>query len=312
MGTSTLILLGLGACSGGKGVDTDTGQPSELEVELLDAQLAALDFAWAVQSRPLLSGDSGVLDWSGLSQDARGVAIDPLMDVHRVVLVQFQDLSLEEVLPMLVSGTLSQQAVTLQVDCSSTEGRCALSEFRFEAGHPIDLNATFLEGSGTWLAWLVDEDGGEPRALLAVEPSDEGAAEQSWLDTDSSLSVVGWTEPSASVVLPLDGDALIGWSQLTRSSQGGTLSPLRLDQAVLARTGESADMSEVLLDLASQSEQVWTASLSGRQSLELQGFTDPTGAAFSGFDGEGRWWLALSCSSCAGSQPSALFALSPQ
>lgn len=312
MGTTFLFMSMVLACEGGKGQDTDPGTTSAQEVVLDDTDLAALDFAWSVQSRPLMSGDEGVLDWSGLSADARGVAMEPATDVRRIVLVQFQTLGLDEILPMLATGELSQQSVTLQVDCSSKEGRCALSEFRFEAGHPIDLGKTFLEGSGTWLAWVVDQDAGEPRALLQVEPNDSGPPEAVWTDEDSDLSIVGWTEPTASVVLPADGAAIIRWSELSRNSQGGSLSPLRLDQGVLARVADGADMSSVLLDLPGRAEQSYAASLSGVQSLSLDAFTDSGGAAFAGFEGEGQWWLALSCSTCAGSQPAALFAIEPQ
>lgn len=303
-----MLLHLLMACTGGK--DPDTGTPTGSErVVLQDQDLVSFRFAWTVRTHALVRGAAGTLDWSGLTRDARGIALDPRTEVSQVELVRLRDVDLDEALLLLASGTLSQQQVDLEVDCSSPDARCALSEFRFEAGHPIDLEAEFEVGSGPWMAWLIDLDAGEPRAMLALEPSEGGPSEVAWSDEDSALGVQDWSEPGEG--LDLAGADELSWKELSQSSQGASLSPLRIDRVVLARVDEGTAVEEAVLDLPSRAAQSFQASVSGGQQIALASLLDSSGAAFDGVSGAGSWWLALSCSTCAAPQPAAVFRVQP-
>lgn len=307
-GTRRGVSLALGLCllpACRTPVGDDTAAPAQVVLD--DAHLATFSLSYAVASAPLVAGGDGRIDWSGLALDTHGRPVDPAQDVSGLVLVRLSDVSVQDTLADLARGALSQQTISLQVSCAATTTSCQVSGLGYDSGHPIDMAAVFVEGSGPWLAWLDPVQDNEPMALLELVPTVDGP------DTaplSGQAGVLGLSSLQAAAPVELGAGASLDWSGLTRTSQGVALQPQRLDRVLLARVSESTSDEDRVLRLAEAAEETWQGEVDGGMQIGLEDLRDPQGAPFGGaLTGEGDWLLSLSCSTCTAPQPAVLVAV---
>jgi hypothetical protein len=293
----TVALAALGAACAPGPLTVDTSAIIDLTVRLHDEQGAPVRSELEVLLQPVRAGGDVMVDWSKLRHDVWGRPLDPLLDTHRVRLIHLR-LSLEAALEGLASGTIPQNAVDLQVGCTSDEASCAFSEFVFAAGHPVDLIDHFQPGDGCWLLSVQHDVSGADAAFLALLPVPDAELTVASIDDGSSAR---WVDVDLralpTVELPSDGHPVLDWRDLTTSSTGGHLEPSQLVLLGVAHLPDSSldDGSVALLSIGEIADRRWYAETAGRSSVPLSELIDADSGA-PGFPlvlAPGTWLLTL-------------------
>ncbi len=243
------------------------------------------------------------LDWSTLTRDIRGGALDARADIDEARLLAFRNLEPAEIAEGLAHDTLNQADVTLYVTCTPTDASCMLSDFGMFGNH-LDIQQYFLEGNGTWLLALGRH--GEPGAdaLLFLDADEASAADSaSVTDSTSALSVdvdLGALTPV--VVPPDDRDLLFDWSGLTQTGLGDPIAFGSIDTLRVARFRESpAELESDVFGLEARAEESWTLPVEGWTSASLSDLSGDS--LFGGIDASSTWLLSLECRLCANPAP---------
>ena len=249
------------------------------------------------------------LDWSGLTQDIQGHAVDE--GITQVDLVLFRDLSWTEILDGLTEDSLTQAEVGLYVECEPSGASCCLDEFEI-FGSSEAISEQFKEGSGNWLFSLTTEGVHGSRTLACLEPMD---------DSETVLVEVG--DDSASLELDVDLGAgqpvlvstspelELDWSGLSIDGLGNELTHDRIDRVELASYELPAqELGEQFFDLRELATGSWALDISGRTSVKLSELEGDS--AFLGVDADSTWLAVLWCSSCENPVPKAVFVLEPE
>lgn len=248
------------------------------------------------------------VDWSGLTEDLLGHAVDPVREVAYVWMIQFPNRTEEELVDLLVSDELLQEDIgaIVQFDNDAGVTSATLSEFVFPPSAPIDPETDFTDGSGTWIL-RATTGFMETRMLSFVRPSDTAANTTLTLASDSADLMF---DADLSSLTPYAFDAELGtytvdWSGLTGHAGGGDIDLSRIDQLMVARYDalSVADLEVQFLDIELIASAMYTADVYGLTSAELGAATDEAGTAFASFGTDSRWLLALRCTMCANPSP---------
>ena len=300
----SLVLVGC-ALFGGSKAD-DTASPYLLVLE--DAH--NYRFEQAFETTPVAVQDCPedlTIDWSGVTTDLVGRAVDPSADIDKIILASLVADDADQVLQDIATESLSQSSFVGAVEYEPSGGETAapLSEFSFN-GVPIDVPTricvvhehTFLLGATTGLY--------DYRMFAFIEPTpDEPSTSVAF---DSSLTTMELTVDlgrGGVILVPSQEPVFVDWSGLSTDGRGNSLSLTNLDRLQIGRFDLTVSELEAgFVDLESQALELYTAAtVYDSSSLDLSQAVDASGASFAGFTDEGLWLLGLFCTTCASSPP---------
>lgn len=278
--------------------------PAPAEPCTLCALTDANNYSWSgaleVQQWQLQAGADVQLSWPQLTHDLYGGALDPAEDVERVALLAMPQLSPAEVTEGLASDKLLASDAALIVFCEPDGTRCPLSDFEL-FGSDLDVEAYFVEDTGTWVAALLTADDTIASVGFLLPEADSLLTEVEFTDDTSTLTVAVDLESLTPVLVPADQSFVVDWSGLTHDGLGNDLSIDTIDRLLVGRLDGSPDSLEAeVYDLDNTADPVWTLDVSG-SSADLGALVGET--AFGGIDGEGSWVLALYCTACLNPAP---------
>lgn len=288
-----LPLLALAACA-----DVPAPEPCTA-CALTDANNFTYTADLSADVLPARALSDVTVEWSALTRDLQGHALDPLHDLATARLVAFRDLTPDEVAAGLAAETLFQSEVTLYVTCAPEDAACALTDFGI-LGSALDVSEYFAEDAATWLLALARPDEPGAAAIAFLEPTPAGPATVS-LDGPGRLDVQVDFRSLDPVHVPADDPhVLLSWDTLTRDGLGNPLALGSVDGVALARFDAPLDELEGrVFDLLAGPE-VWTAATSER-AVDLSTLEGPR--PFPGVDADGTWLFALTCASCTNPTP---------
>lgn len=256
----------------------------------------------SAQSVTVASRTDLVVDWTGLTTDLQGRAMDPTTEID-IFTIAILSLSQEETLAALADDDLRQSDITAYATLVPEDGvtTASLSSFDFLGNAVIpDLDVT--EGRGTWL--LSASTTGVPgaRMLTFFEPVDGGPVEPITLDSDSA-SLAYDVELEALTEVSLEGE-VVEWSDLTLDMRGLPIRLSDIDRLDLGWYEEDLTALEAdFLGLEELVDVLYTTQLSATIDQDLTLLTDGAGGAFTGVTDEGTWLLALRCMACSNPAP---------
>jgi hypothetical protein len=296
-------------------------EPAEIDhVAVTDTDNASLRIGLAIETQQLAAQTDDILDWSALSTSLWS-SLEPQTTVDdSASLRHFPSMSLEDLTQGIADNSISQTDLGLDVSCSSEGLSCPLSKFSFDEGHAIDVVSLFTEGEGSWLVTIRKAGSTEAMAYLALEPSTHTGNTLATVTDDSSQGeIYGELSAQGPLQVPADGDGLLDWSALTRTTRDQTLHLHKLDRLELSFVpGVQADSSIADLDdLWAQASETWFADIAGSTSFPLPELRDSVSGepGFPGFEDAGtdagRWVLSLWATSTGDPAPAFLALLDP-
>jgi hypothetical protein len=262
------------------------------------------DFTSTISSQSLAvaSRTDLVVDWTGLTQDLQGRAMDPATEID-IFTIAILALNQEDTLAALADDDLRQSDITAYATLNPEEGvtTAMLSDFDFLGNRVIpDIDVT--AGRGTWL--LSASTTGVPgaRMLMFFDPVDGGPEVPIALSSDSA-SLAYDVELEALEEVSLDG-ALVEWSDLTVDMRGLPIRLSDIDRLDLGWYAEDLTGLEAdFLGLEDLVDDLYTTPLNATIDQDLSVLTNSAGETFGGVTNEGTWLLALRCMACSNPAP---------
>ncbi len=255
--------------------------------------------------------------WDQLLQDIQCHDLDAAQDIDWLSLVRFGHLSQEEVEQKLNDDNLlqSDQSGYVEYENEDASTCVSLSDFSF-MGTPVDVPAEYNSELGTFMVLLSTGDviGVGTRMLLFLEPTPK--SKNTAVEMPDGCGVLDFSADLQSlepVVVPREEPWSLDWWNLTTNGLGNAMEHENIDGLMLGfYEGMSAqDLQEQFLDLQLITDQIWTMDIDGGATAELSE-ADNNGSAFTGFEGNGTWVLAMTCSRCANPAPLFLTLLEPE
>lgn len=288
----------------------DSGDPIPPEVALAieDAHVApiALDFHLAQVEAP--EAADSVLDWTAITTDQRGRSVTG-EDLAALTLQLVPALTPDELAEAVPRGLLRPGDIaTIAQSMGPPEPRSRpLSTFTM-GSEWFDPTEAFRADAGTWLLTFTSPNGTDQ--VWTVLTPVVGAGTPVRMSAPAPTQVSADFEAAAPLAL---GDATsLDWSGLTLDGRGG---PLDTDQLELARVSRFdrplSELGPLVADLDALASESWSASISGRTSVELAALLDADDAAWPGPDDESTWLLSLGCRACGALVPPVLVAVVP-
>jgi hypothetical protein len=267
-------------------------------------------------------------DWSELTQDFFGRALDPLVDINMVMI------SLWEQTPDQIEASIAKD----ELERSANEGAIMtypdgsftsqnLLSFgvlgnplpdadeiwsRFDTNHPDfeypQDQYTFLltANTGTTI--------GKDSRMLALFNLDPASTTTMLSLTDDS-AVLDFTvdlEQAEPVVVPAGQPSLtIDWAEMTVNALGNEYLPAQITEAVVAHfaTTSLVELEEEFVNLEDLAVGWWAGEITSGTSVDLATLGDGT---FPGIDENGTWLVALFCTiGCDNPAPWSITILSP-
>lgn len=241
---------------------------------------------------------------------------DPLLDIDNVGVARFPTKTEPEIEAALSANTLQMADVTGYIEYRTENATtCAnLADFSF-FGTPIDVATEYTEAGGTYMLLLTEgtTPGVGARMLTFLDPTGSSSTTRvdvqdgcGLLDLDADLTSLAPTPIKA------DGPWDIDWSGLTVDGQGGEIPLTDVDGVLLGfyEGMTAADLEAQLLDLEYIATRLYTAPVESGTTADLALASGDAGT-FAGFEGDGTWLLALTCSRCYNPAPLFLTVLDP-
>lgn len=291
-------LLGVGCAT----LDEQPVAPCN-ECSLSDGQNFRYEVTLDIGHTTLAELENSLVEWPSLGTDYRGNPFDGRTGGNEAWLVGFRDTAPDAVRDGLVHDDLAQAAMTVYSTCATEDAGCLLGEFGM-GGNVLGLDGYFAEGSGTWLAVVVDDASGQAASMMFLDPSSAGdETTASFQDGTSTLDLdVNFRDQEAVRVPAGDPEITLDWSGVSRNGLNDAFVPEQVDELLLGRFEYSRDELEGhVWDLETLADPLWSVPVdaSGFATLdEAEG-----DAPFEGIDAEGTWLFALRCSRCLNPAP---------
>jgi hypothetical protein len=281
--------------------------PFDGAIVLTDANNYGYTSAIDIGSVDIPVGSDVAIDWSLLTADLLGDALDPAADITDLTLISFPDLSQEAVEAAVAADVLLQSDVGL-LALLDTDGRtrAALSDFTVGLSTPLVPDQHVTDTSASWLlratTGVLDT-----RMVTFVRPVTDGGsttvtlgADSARLDFEVELSELTAVEVPASVA----EDWTVEWPDVTVRGNGADFDPVGVDQLQLARLDEPIEDVEADFVHADQrADRLYTVSADAGTRVTLGDAVDAAGAPFLAFGSGELWMLALRCTTCANPAP---------
>lgn len=318
-----MLLLLLSACPGAKDDSAAPAECTEGPISIGDTNnfsySGRLDIpSFTTMDGPTLgaTGSDITICWDQTTEDLQCHPIDPAVDIDNLGLARFGSLTQDDVEASLAENQLNQSAVTGYLERPTTDGEtcAALSEFTF-FGTQVDLADEYTVDGGTYLLTLTTGDepgvGARMLAFLAPDPTSTNLE----VDIPGGCDLLDFTvelETQAPLRPCLAGPWTFDWSGLTVDGFGNAADLGDIDGALLGfYEGKSlADIEATFLDIEIAATRLYRGTVDGTTSVDLATLSDGT-STFSGFEGEGTWLFALTCSRCPNPAPILLAVVEP-
>ena len=278
------------------------------EIVLTDDQNFSFSSDIAAASIPVPAQADSPVDWSALTMDLLGSAVEPSADVGSVSIVRFGELTEEEVIDGINNESLKQSDLTGFVSYTPQGGEtdAMLSEFSV-SGTFVDVDKEITVDGGTYLISLEDQ-AGSYMTFTFFDPTADAPDATIVVDDESAvLSYEADLDAGSAIVLPKAESYILTWSQLTTTASGNPIILSNIDTLMLARyTAEVATLEADFLQLEALADELYVVDVAGLGSLDLATVTD-----FGGFTGDGTWLVALRCGSCVNPSPPFLGLFAP-
>lgn len=256
-----------------------------------------------------------LIDFTQLDTDLLGnpFSESELADLELLV---FPSMSIGQIADGLYYDDLDQTAISVLLTAPATVGPVRLSSFGI-GGRIVALDLVFAEGTGIWLVRLNTPERDGPLAYLALEASGSATSDVvQWTDAMSEMSGSADLGSADPVPVVVDEDQTFDWSGLTEDAFGGQIANVRIDRASLLHVDASvSEVEDAWTDLFALAPDVWTADVSGRETVSLSEFVGTLGAGvgapFEGLNDTGTWILTLGCA-CQNPIAKAAFVLKPE
>lgn len=290
------------------------GCPKETLIVFQDDQNYVFTSEISATYDVITSGEDTTVDWSGLTHDLLGNAMDPATDLSRIQIAQFPELDQTAVLAGINDDNLlmSDVAGAMEYAPVAHETDARLTDFSL-LGTYMDPATMVVEGGGTYLvAGITGES--QFRMFHFFRPVVDAAAAPVTLTSQSaSLTYTVDLEGGAPIELTTGGRTRVDWSALTLGPSGQPIDLPDIDTLTVARYDEAlAELELDFLHVDALAEQTWSHDVEGWGDWYLDELEDADGASFDGFQDDGTWLIALRCSTCLNPAPPFLGVITPR
>lgn len=311
---ASLCSLPLALACGDKGGD-DSGTPPPVgtpDLVYTDAHNYSYLASLEVDSVDLQEGADIRIDWSALTTDLRGRAVDPA-SIDEVALVAF-NLEQAEVLASINDNSLAQSAIRDYRLFQNEEGVTSATFSQFSIlGNDFVPAEDFIVHEGatwTWSVTLWDEADGRKDILsnIFVVPSpSSGQTEVAITDTTASLAFTVDLH-SAAPLVSVAGAAgyTFDWSAATVEASGQEFDSAKGDRLLIGHVAGAtvADVEANILTVLDTADELYRMDSYGVTSADLTLATErTTGQAFTGFTDDGVWLIGIECTTCTSPVP---------
>jgi hypothetical protein len=263
-------------------------------------------------------------DWSRVTSDFSGHAVDPRGDVDMVSLIVWK-LSAQELAVKLNADDLSQsdfEAIAMiYTENALTEGELfELTSFGAEIDEAVlldYLDPDILEPAThayTVMA-VTGKTPGKGTRMIHSFRLDEGSANTHIeLHSDSaSLEYEVDMSRLTPVTVPRgEADITIDWSGMMENSLGAEFDPMSITEVVVARYSMGVSELEArFLDIELIADELYRGEVDSGASFSLASATSESGDAFRGIDDSGTWLVGLMCGACTNPAPWFITVLQP-
>ena len=320
---------GGGSSSGGRGTGGSAGSGTGGVTACSDAIVASpvnnYSFSSILSFQTItVQPDRGLhFDWSGLTKDLLGHAVDPLTDVDGVDLAVW-DLTPEELATKLRGDSLQAADISAIMWFYPEHSYTEASLFEFGAPGPLSPEEILVyfdadsfapdEHTYTVMPRTGFEMGAGHRMIQAFT-LDPASANTLVEVTNTSTRVefkVDLESHRRTVISPGRGDITIDWTDLEVTAAGDPFDPYAISEVVVARYDESvAELEDRFFDLELIAEDIWRGEITSGTTAALSSLTNAAGEPFAGIDGNGAWFVALRCGYCRNPAPWYLSVLTP-
>lgn len=309
----TLLLLALVGCPGPK----DSGEPCVTTLTLSDANNYAFAGTLDIPSFETVEARDIEICWDEMVEDLQCHALDPLTDVANVGLVRFGTLGQDEVEVGLAQNDLQQADMTGYVEARPDGSTCVSLDDMSFFGTPLDVASEYTDAGGTYLL-IVSETttpGVGARMLAFLDPS--ATSDVTHVDLPSGCGMLDFTV-ELDALEPVGACATgaswpVDWGGISMDGQGNEIADNAIDGVLLGfyEGWATADLEANILDLELSATRLYTVPVTEGHTADLAQATDGTDT-FAGFEGDGAWVLALTCSRCYNPAPPFVTILTPE
>jgi hypothetical protein len=270
-----------------------------------------------------------VFDWSQLTVDFFGKAVNPTTDINTV------SVSLWNLTPPQIEEALKVDNLPLTSNSGvitnfpdGTYTHIDLLNFN-ELGQPLPVDQLWSRFDVTTPNYQYPQDQ-YTFLVMAQSGADVGKQPHSIalfnLDTNSTTTQLNLTNDSTKLSYSVDlwkGHPMlvptgvpavtIDWSQMTTNCLGNYYDGSQITEAAVAHYANKslADLQSEFLNLEDIADGWWSSDSLGGRTVDLSTLTDKNGATFPGIDDNGVWMAALFCGNCNNPAPWSITILEP-
>lgn len=323
--TLAALLLAAGCGSGARSsppaIKSAACADPTASVVITDATNYTLSNDFTIQVSRLKDNTDLVFDWSGVTRDFFGKAVDPAADID-TFLISLWALTPAKIRAALKADDLpltsNSGVITTFPDGTYTSQHLLGFD---ELGNPLpadqlwsrfntaDPGFVYPQDQYTFLAMASSgtEVGKGPR-MLAMFNIDPTASDTSLLMTNDSTKLSYSVDllRGAPVQVPAGLSALtLDWSQMTKNAIGNPYNYYQITSAAVAHfpAKSVAELEPQFLALEDIADGWWSGEVLSGASIDLGTLMDKNGAAFPGIGGDGVWMAALFCTNCNNPAP---------
>jgi hypothetical protein len=315
------IVAPLAASCGGGTSNSDGGGTGPVgNVVMRDVNSYTSVSSLTIPIVPTASGADLEVCWGGITKDILCHDVSPTADINNVSFLQIPGMSKEVVSDKLAKGTLSQNdvAVYREFHTATASSSCAmLSQFAF--GSVLVPGTDYVTAANKTYMLLFSTGttpGSGAKTMVFLDPV--GTSNTMKVDAPASscdiLSFQANLSTPTPLSIPMNGEWVVDWSQITKDSMGNKVTFQLIDSLMLGYyEGKTvADLEMMFKDIDMIATTLWSVDIpTGQKHMDLKNAKTSAGAAFSGFTGSGIYAVALMCSSCQVPAPVAMSILTP-
>lgn len=279
--------------------DTSTPAPSG-DMVFTDANNYTFESEFQIGAVEVMPEADLLIDWSGLTTDIRGRAVDPLA-IDQVLFVEF-GATQAEILEKIDANDLQQSdALNQYLYFNGGVDNIMVSEMAI-LGNPFDLTLLQEDASKTWLLSLTNIVEARFDFLMNtfVVPTEGSKNTMVVIDDDSAsltFTVDLATAPALQTAAGLPGYSL-DWSAATTDVFGRDLDLALVSRLIIGKvaTDDIAQVEADFLQLYEKADELYTLDVNGLTFADLTQATEQTtGATFGGFSTDGTWVVGIEC-----------------
>jgi len=302
-----LGLLATAACSGSdKDTTTDSGVGDDdddvvgCELVFTDANNYGFESDLQISAVEVMPESELTIDWSGVTTDIRGRAVDPTA-VEQLLLVELERTQ-SEVLADIDANDLQQSdAVNQYLYFNGGVDTIQVTDMEI-LGNPMDVGLLEVDPDSTWLLSLTNITDARFDFLVNtfVVPT-AGSTNTTVEMTDSSATLTFDADLQSATKLKAEAGATgcsLDWDAATTDVFGRELDLGLVTRLIIGKVG-TEDLSQVeadFLQLYELSDELYTLDVNGLTYAELDGAVEQTsGETFGGFTSDGTWIVGIEC-----------------